>query len=136
MKISRRSFILGGTAAVAAAGVSPLLSGCSARTKSGLDFTKFETNGVRDLGLGLEGANNSDVPTKLYNIQNKNGAELCVTNFGARIVSLMVYDKHEELRDMVLGFDDIRKYADFNNFPNNFHGAICGRYANRIKDGK
>lgn len=136
MKISRRSFILGGTAAIAAAGVSPVLSGCSAKTKSGLDFSKFETKGVRDLGLGLDMANNSNVPTKLYNIGNVNGAELCVTNFGARIVSLMVPDKYEEMRDVVLGFDDIRKYADYNNFPNNFYGAICGRYANRIKKGQ
>lgn len=136
MKISRRSFLLGGAATVAAAGVSPLLSGCAAKTKSGLDFAKFETNGVRDLGLGLENVNNSNLPTKLYNIQNKNGAEVCITNFGARIVSLVVPDKYEELRDVVLGYDNIRDYANFNFNPKNFYGAICGRYSNRIKDGK
>lgn len=136
MNISRRSFILGGAATVAAAGISPVLTGCAARTKSGLDFSKFETNGVRDLGLGLEDANNSDVPTKLYTLVNKNGAEVCITNFGARVVSLMVPDKNGELKDMVLGFDDIRKYVNFNNTMKNFHGAIVGRFSNRIKDGK
>ena len=90
MKISRRSFILGGAAAIAGAGASPLLSGCSQRTKSGIDFSKFETNGVASLGLGLEGANNSNVPTKLFHIGNGKGSELCVTNFGARIVSLVI----------------------------------------------
>ena len=136
MKISRRSFILGGAATVAAASASPLLSGCAQRTKSGVDFSKFETNGVGQLGLGLENVPTANVPTKLYNIGNGKGAELCVTNFGARIVSLVVPDKNGELRDMVLGFGDIRDYANYNKMPNNFHGALCGRYANRIKNGK
>lgn len=136
MNISRRSFIFGGTAAVAAAGASSLLTGCAQRTKSGLDFSKFETNGVGTLGLGLEGTKTANVPTKLFNIGNGKGAELCVTNFGARIVSLMVPDKNGNFKDMVLGFSDIRDYANFNNFPNNFHGALCGRYANRIKKGQ
>ena len=46
MKISRRSFILGGAATIAAAGASPILTGCSQRAKSGLDFSKFETKRV------------------------------------------------------------------------------------------
>ena len=136
MNISRRSFVLGGTAAIAAAGVAPVLSSCSAATKSGLDFAKFETQGVRTLNSGLENANGSSVPTKLYSITNKNGAELCVTNFGARVVSLMVPDKDGVFRDVVLGFDDIRKYANYNERPTNFFGAACGRFANRIKKGQ
>ena len=136
MNISRRSFIVGGAATIAAAGASPLLTGCAQRSKSGVDFSKFETNGVGQLGLGLENVPTADVPTKLYNIGNGKGAELCVTNFGARIVSLVVPDKNGDLRDMVLGFGDIRDYANYNKMPNNFYGALCGRYANRIKNGK
>lgn len=135
MKISRRSFILGGTAAVGAAAIMPTLSGCTTKTKSGLSFADFETDGVKTLGLGLENANNSDKPTKLYTIVNNKGAELCITNFGARIVSLMVPDKNGQLKDVVLGFDNIRAYANYKEMPNNFHGAIVGRYANRIKGG-
>lgn len=136
MKISRRSFVLGGAAAVAAAGVSPVLTSCVQKTKSGIDPAKFDTNGVKNLGLGLEDCPTSNVPTKLYTITNKNGAELCVTNFGARIVSYMVPDAKGQFRDMVLGFDNIRDYADFNKDPNNFYGAVCGRYANRISKGQ
>lgn len=136
MNISRRSFVLGGAATVAAAGISPVLTGCASRSKSGIDFSKFETNGVKNLGTGLEEANNSDVPTKLYNIGNSKGAELCVTNFGARIVSFVIPDKNGDLRDMVLGFGDIRDYANYNTMPTNFHGAVVGRYANRLKNGQ
>ena len=136
MNISRRSFVIGGTAAVAAAGMAPMLSSCATGTKSGLDFAKFETNGVKTLNTGLHDANGSGVPTKLYNITNKQGAELCVTNFGARLVSLMMPDKNGDFKDMILGFDDIRKYANYDEMPMNFYGATCGRFGNRIKDGK
>ena len=136
MNISRRSFIVGSAATIAVAGASPLLTGCAQRSKSGLDFTKFETNGVGGLGLGLEDVPTSNIPTKLFNIGNGCGSELCVTNFGARIVSLLVPDKNGKFCDVVLGFDDIRDYANFNNMPVNVYGAVVGRYANRIKSGQ
>lgn len=54
--------------------------------------------------------------------------EVCVTNYGARIVSLMVPDKDGRPRDVVLGYDNIRDYLEIDG---NF-GAIIGRYGNRI----
>ena len=58
--------------------------------------------------------------------------EVCVTNFGGRIVSVMVPDKNGKMTDVVLGFDSI---ADYQNIPSDF-GASIGRYANRINKGK
>lgn len=66
--------------------------------------------------------------TALYTLTNKAGMEVCITNFGARIVSLMVPDRDGKMRDVVLGFDNIRDYIDN---PSAF-GAVMGRYANRI----
>lgn len=57
--------------------------------------------------------------------------EVCVTNFGGRIVSIMVPDKNGEMKDVVLGFDNIN---DYQNVPSDF-GASIGRYANRINQG-
>lgn len=67
--------------------------------------------------------------TALYTLSNKNGMEVCITNFGARIVSMMVPDRDGVLRDVTLGFDNISSYIDN---PSSF-GAVMGRYANRIK---
>lgn len=67
--------------------------------------------------------------TALYTLTNRNGMEACITNFGARIVSLMVPDRDGVLRDVVLGFDNIASYIDN---PSSF-GAVMGRYVNRIK---
>ena len=77
----------------------------------------------------------NEKPVKLFTLKNHNGMEVCITNFGGRVVSLMVPDKNAQLTDVVLGFDNIRQYADTVNSPSDF-GASIGRYANRIKDGK
>ncbi|MCQ2347011.1 MAG: galactose mutarotase [Paludibacteraceae bacterium] len=58
--------------------------------------------------------------------------EVCITNFGGRIVSIMVPDKDGKMQDVVLGFDNIK---DYKNIPSDF-GACIGRYANRICHGQ
>ncbi|MDE7474557.1 MAG: galactose mutarotase [Duncaniella sp.] len=108
------------------AGIMMIVSACSQQkeaslTKSGLDPDKFvgEYNGK---------------PTALFTLENANGMEACITNFGGRIVSLMVPDRNGELRDVVLGFDSIAAYFPENN-QTDFSAAI-GRYANRINQGR
>ncbi len=86
---------------------------------SGLDKTKFQT------------VVNGDT-TGLYVLKNKAGMEVTITNFGGRIVSVMVPDKTGKMIDVVLGFDSI---SDYINVPSDF-GATIGRYANRINQGK
>jgi len=88
-------------------------------TLSGLNPAAFQTT-----------VNNAQ--TDLYTLKNKAGMEVCITNFGGRIVSVMVPDKNGTMQDVVLGFDSI---ADYINIPSDF-GASIGRYANRINQGK
>ncbi len=70
--------------------------------------------------------------TALYVLKNNAGAEACITNFGGRLVSMMVPDRDGKMRDVVLGFDNIN---DYRNVPSDF-GATIGRYANRIGQGR
>lgn len=70
--------------------------------------------------------------TDLFVLRNANNMEVCVTNFGGRIVSVMVPDREGIMRDVVLGFDSIRDYI---TIPSDF-GASIGRYANRINQGR
>ena len=103
-----------------------LLAGCATQkekttlTQSGLNPANFETivDGTKAV--------------RLYTLTNHNGMEVCITNFGGRIVSLMVPDKNGTMTDVVLGFDNI---ADYQNIPSDF-GASVGRYANRINQGR
>ena len=73
--------------------------------------------------------------TALYALKNANGMEVCITNFGGRVVSIMVPDKDGKLTDVVLGYDNVAQYADTVNSPSDF-GSSVGRYANRINQGK
>lgn len=70
--------------------------------------------------------------TGLYVLKNKNNMEVCITNYGGRIVSVMVPDRDGVMRDVVLGFDSIQDYI---KYPTDF-GATIGRYANRIANGR
>ncbi|MDE6822343.1 MAG: galactose mutarotase [Bacteroides acidifaciens] len=100
-----------------------LMAACTPKaeqtTDSGLLQSKFRTevNGKK---------------TDLFTLRNKNNMEVCITNFGGRIVSVMVPDKDGQMRDVVLGFDSIQDYI---SKPSDF-GASIGRYANRINQGK
>ena len=103
--------------AVAALG----LSACSsepALTLSGLDPQDF---------VGEKGGK----ATALYTLTNANGMEVCITNFGGRLVSVMVPDRDGKMTDVILGFDNIQDYM---TLPSDF-GASIGRYANRIAGG-
>ncbi|MDD6553050.1 MAG: galactose-1-epimerase, partial [Prevotellaceae bacterium] len=70
--------------------------------------------------------------TELVTLKNHNGMEVCLTNYGGRVVSLCVPDRNGKPTDVVLGYDNIRQYADTLNTPSDF-GSSVGRYANRIK---
>lgn len=72
--------------------------------------------------------------TALYKLVNSRGMEVCVTNYGGRIVSIMVPDSKGEFKDVVLGFDSVQAYFPQNNLTD--FGAAIGRYANRINQGR
>ena len=91
-------------------------------TVSGLNPAAFDTT--------LQGKQ-----VKLFTLKNQNGMEVCITNYGGRVVSLVVPDKDGKPTDVVLGFDNIAQYADTLNSPSDY-GSSVGRYANRIKNGK
>ncbi|MBO7467420.1 MAG: galactose mutarotase [Bacteroidaceae bacterium] len=70
--------------------------------------------------------------TDLFTLRNANGMEVCLTNFGGRMVSIMVPDKEGNMKDVLVGQKTIN---DYNTYASDF-GATIGRYANRINQGK
>jgi len=74
--------------------------------------------------------NNKEV--KLYTIKNSKGMSAEVINYGTKIIKLMVADKNNKFDDVVLGFDTLQENID----KEPYFCTTCGRFANRIKDGK
>ena len=70
---------------------------------------------------------------KLFILENKNGMKAAITNYGGRVVSLLVPGKDSVLTDVVLGYDSLKHYQKTGE-P--FFGAIIGRYGNRIARGQ
>jgi aldose 1-epimerase len=68
----------------------------------------------------------------LYTLTNSNGMQVAITDFGARIVSILAPDRNGKMADVVLGFDNLPDYMKYNTY----FGALVGRYANRIGDAK
>lgn len=105
---------------VAILSLSACGSGNGNLTESGLDPVRFDTT--------LNGKK-----VQLYVLKNGK-MEVCVTNLGARIVSITVPNRNGAPTDVVLGFDNAAQYADSVNNPNDF-GAVIGRYASHIGKG-
>lgn len=68
----------------------------------------------------------------MHTLKNKNGMSADITNFGAKIIRLFAPDKNGKMEDVVLGFDNLKEIIE----KEEYYGAVCGRFANRIKDGK
>ena len=66
--------------------------------------------------------------TDLFTLSNKKGMEVCITNYGARVVSILVPDKNGKREDVVCGFSTIGEYMEQRQ---NF-GSTVGRYIGRI----
>lgn len=95
-------------------------------TKSGLNVADFDTTYVDSL--------RGEKKVALYTLTNSQGMEVCVTNFGGRVVSIVVPDKDGNPTDVVLGYPTAKDYFPENNKSD--FGSSVGRYANRIKEGK
>ncbi|MBA4257777.1 MAG: galactose-1-epimerase [Chitinophaga sp.] len=65
----------------------------------------------------------------IYFLRNANQVEVAITNFGGRIVSLVVPDQQNKPTDIVLGYDSLVHYQ---TKPEAYFGALIGRYGNRI----
>jgi aldose 1-epimerase len=107
------------------------LSACSSSTKN-----NSMTDSTHQAKIPLASAFQSTIDgkkTDLYILKNTKGAEVAITNYGGRIVSLLVPDKNGKLTDVVEGFDSV---SGFETSKEPYYGALIGRFGNRIAKGK
>ena len=83
---------------------------------------------VSDFGKTADGT-----PVKAYTITGKNGVKVKLLSRGATLAEWHVPDKNGKIDDVLFGFDDV---AGYESKDNGYFGAIAGRVANRIANGK
>ena len=71
---------------------------------------------------------------KEYHLKNSKGMKVSITNYGASVTSIIVADKKGIFEDVCLGYASLNEYISATNRP--YFGAIVGRCANRIANGK
>ncbi|GAL09830.1 aldose 1-epimerase [Vibrio astriarenae] len=67
----------------------------------------------------------------LYSLTNRNGTQVDISDLGAIIVNFFTTDKHEQRRNIVLGYDTPEQYIE----GRVFFGCVVGPWANRIANG-
>ncbi|MGV3559312.1 aldose epimerase family protein [Larkinella arboricola] len=68
----------------------------------------------------------------LYVLTNAKGMKVAITNYGGRMVSILVPDKDGNMVDVTLGHSSIDDYLA----KESFFGTLVGRYGNRIAKGQ
>lgn len=68
----------------------------------------------------------------LFNLGNRNGIQVNVTNYGGIITHILTPDRNGRFADIALGFDNLERYLQ--GHP--YFGAIIGRVGNRIRYGR
>ena len=69
---------------------------------------------------------------KTFTLTNEQGNDVKITNFGAKVMSIVIPDRQGNKSNVVLGYDSAWEYLN----GNLYFGAIIGRYANRIAHGE
>lgn len=70
----------------------------------------------------------NDRPTALYQLRNGRGMSVAVSNLGAKVLQIIVPDRHGEPGDVALGYDSLASVLA--GSPS--MGAFIGRFAGRI----
>ena len=100
------------------------MTACGTATHPGhalLDRAAFDTE--------VDGA-----PVGLYTLTNDAGLDVQITNYGARVVSILTPDRNGDVADVAVGCESIDRYL--NEADARFSGPVVGRFANRIAQGR
>lgn len=93
------------------------------------NFTTANCCGLKAEDFTDKSCNSS---TSLYVLRNNNGIEICLSNYGAIVMAIMVPDKNGKKENVVLGHESLQALIDS---PEPYLGATIGRYCNRIAKG-
>lgn len=71
-------------------------------------------------------------PVALYTLRNATGVQVCICNYGAKIIQILLPDRNGKWLDVALGYDSLEALEA--GAPS--MGAFVGRYAGRIENAR
>lgn len=107
-----------------------VLSACQSTTKKS---TEKKPDSLAKLQADSFKTTIDNKAVELYTLANAKNAEAKFTNYGGRLVSLLIPDQKGNFVDVVVGLNSTKAYE---NATEPYFGATIGRYGNRIAKGK
>ncbi|AKQ47668.1 aldose epimerase [Rufibacter radiotolerans] len=116
-------------------GVAGTLVSCETKTEKTTESTSTTTQSEEAAAADTTafGKTKDGKEARLYILTNKNNVKVTFTNYGGRMISLLVPDKNGKMTDVVVGFKNAGEYE---NSTEPYFGATIGRFGNRIAKGK
>jgi len=127
-------------------GIIILISGCSKEKTSPAETSQAasesatskdaEMNTGNEFQLAIQsepyGTTTDGQEITQYLLSNEKGMSVNIINYGAIVTALYLPDRTGKSENITLGFNSLAEYEK----KGPYFGAICGRYANRIAEGK
>jgi len=112
-----------------------LMGACKQSVNNNSDTSKNMKDSITYTKLPADSAFEKTVDgkqTHLFVLKNKNGMEAAITNYGGRLVALLVPDSAGKMIDVSVGMGSVDEYVKSSE---RYYGATIGRYGNRIAKG-
>ncbi len=122
-------------------GILILFTGCSKEKTSPVESSQettkeVEMNTENEFQLAIQsepyGTTADGQEITQFLLSNDKGMSINLINFGAIVTAVYLPDREGKSENITLGFNTLAEYEK----KGPYFGAICGRYANRIADGK
>src|ERR1041385_4982034 len=116
-------------------GCVALMGACKQSTNNHTDTSKNMKDSITYEKLPADSAFEKTVDgkqTHLFVLKNKNGMEAAITNYGGRLVTLLVPDSAGKMIDVSVGMGSVDDYVKSSE---RYYGATIGRDGNPIAKG-
>ena len=109
-----------------------IITFCFLKCENNKEISKKKTKSSPSISKDFFGTINKNDSVQIFTLKNSKNISVKVLSYGGVIKEINIPDRKGTYKNIVLDYDKIESY----NTDQSYLGAIIGRYANRIQNGK
>jgi len=109
-----------------------IITFCFLKCENNKEISKMKTKSSPSISKDFFGTINKNDSVQIFTLKNSKNISVKVLSYGGIIKEINIPDKKGTFKNVVLDYEKIESY----NTDRSYLGAIIGRYANRIQNGK
>ena len=109
-----------------------IITFCFLKCKNNKEISKMKTKSSPSISKDFFGTINKNDSVQIFTLKNSKNISVKVLSYGGIIKEINIPDRKGTFKNIVLDYNKIESY----NTDQSYLGAIIGRYANRIQNGK